>query len=345
MKSSSVVDLFCGVGGLTHGFVREGFNVVAGIDNDLTCQYAYEKNNKAKFIQRDIGKLTLEEINQLYPEHHAKILVGCAPCQPFSKYTNPKSKDDKWRLLYSFADLIRRVGPEIVSMENVPELLKHGVYQDFVAALEKENYFVSAELVYCPDYGIPQRRERLVLLASRLGRIEIIRKTHSQRQYRTVEKVIKNLAPLKAGQVSEDDPMHRACQLSELNLQRIKYTPAGGGWKDWPEELVLSCHKAESGKSYGSVYGRMRWDDLAPTMTTQCYGLGNGRFGHPEQHRAISLREAALFQTFPKNYDFIDPAAKFSIHNIGRHIGNAVPVRLGVIIARSIRKHLEATLG
>jgi DNA (cytosine-5)-methyltransferase 1 len=345
MKPASVVDLFCGVGGLTHGFVKEGFNVVAGIDNDSTCEFAYVKNNGARFVPLPVEEITADEIASLYPENHAKVLVGCAPCTPFSKYTNPKSKNDKWRLLHSFANLVRSVRPDIVSMENVPELTKHEIYQEFLVTLKEEGYEVSPKVVYCPDYGIPQRRQRLVLLASRLGKIRLISKTHSPEQYKTVEKVIGKLEPLEAGQVSQDDPLHLACRLSELNLRRIEHTPQGGSWKDWPEELILDCHKAATGKSYGSIYGRMRWNDLAPTMTTQCYGLGNGRFGHPEQHRAISLREAALFQTFPKDYDFIDPAAKFSIHNIGRHIGNAVPVRLGVIIARSIRKHLEVTLG
>ena len=138
------------------------------------------------------------------------------------------------------------------------------------------------------------------------------------------------------------DPLHRASALSPLNLRRISLTPAGGGWKDWPEELRLDCHKKDSGKSYGSVYGRISWNNPSPTMTTQCNGLGNGRFGHPDQNRAISLREAALFQTFPQEYEFFDPNTKINFGNLARHIGNAVPVRLGEMIAQSIRRHLEA---
>lgn len=342
MKPAAVVDLFCGVGGLTHGFVKEGFNVVAGIDLDETCKYAFEKNNRAKFIKQDVERMSAEEIKQLYPEEQSKILVGCAPCQPFSRYTIRKDEDEKWKLLRSFAKLIKIIQPDIVSMENVPELEHHRVYDEFKATLEKGDYFVTPYMVYCPDYGVPQTRQRLVLFASKYAKIDLIKPTHTPSKYRTVREVIGHLEPLKAGQKSSIDPLHRARKLSELNLKRIKSTPPGGSWKDWDEELVLDCHKAETGRSYPSVYGRMNWDEPAPTMTTHCGGLGNGRFGHPEQHRAISLREAALFQTFPTSYKFVEPGVEVANKTLSRQIGNAVPVRLGVIIAKSIRKHLEA---
>lgn len=345
MQRSSVVDLFCGIGGLTHGFVKEGFNVVAGIDDDPTCKYAYEKNNGAKFIKNDIERVTAAEIIGLFPEDHTKILVGCAPCQPFSRYTVRKDEDEKWKLLRSFAKLIKDVQPEIVSMENVPELEDHPVYEEFKAELEAEKYFVSARMVYCPDYGVPQTRERLVLFASKYGKIKIVKPTHTPEKYKTVRDAIGHLEPLEAGLTSAKDPLHRARKLSELNLRRIKGTPPGGGWKDWDEELILDCHKAKTGQSYVSVYGRMKWNEPAPTMTTHCGGLGNGRFGHPEQHRAISTREAALFQTFPANYEFIEPGVKVANKTLSRHIGNAVPVRLGVIIARSIKRHLDSSYG
>lgn len=341
-RASAVVDLFCGVGGLTHGFVREKFNVVAGIDIDLSCKHAYETNNGAKFIHKDIDAVPVADITQLYPPNATRILVGCAPCQHFSKYAKRKAKADEYKLLDSFARLIKEVKPDIVSMENVPELREYAVYTDFLSTLNSEGYSVSMTLVYCPDYGIPQTRTRLVLLASKFGTIDIVEKTHTSERYVTVADTIKFLEPIEAGQVSSTDPLHRASQLSDLNKSRIMATPAGGGWKNWSEDLKLACHKKDSGKSYGSVYGRMSWQEPAPTMTTQCNALGSGRFGHPVQNRAISLREAALFQTFPKDYKFIHPEAKVAIQTIARHIGNAVPVRLGEVIAKSIKSHLEA---
>lgn len=341
MKEATAIDVFCGIGGLTHGFVKEGINVVAGIDTDSTCKYAYEKNNGSTFIEKDIDEITPQEILALYPQGTIKILVGCAPCQPFSKYSNRKKDNNKWRLLRTFAELAKAVQPKIISMENVPELSRHHVFDEFIRFLETEKYHVSWSLIDCVDYGVPQTRTRLVLLASQFGSIKIIPKTHSPSRHRAVASSIQKLEPIKAGETSAKDPFHRASILSEINLKRIAATPPGGGWKDWPKDLILDCHKKESGKTYPSVYGRMLWNEPAPTITTQCNGLGNGRFGHPEQNRAISLREAALLQTFPKYYKFIKPGDPIYIKHIARYIGNAVPVRLGRIIARSIIKHLE----
>jgi DNA (cytosine-5)-methyltransferase 1 len=340
MDGCSVVDVFCGVGGLTHGFVKEGFRVVAGFDLDASCRYAYEKNNSAKFVQRDIEALAGEEINALYGEGQVKILIGCAPCTPFSKYTQGRS-DDKWKLLGEFRRVILEVDPDVISMENVPELKKHEAFRVFVAALEHAGYKVSYSVVFCPDYGVPQSRRRLVLLASKRGEIALVGKTHPRSRYRTVRNVIGRLPRLRAGQVHSQDRLHRSRALSPINLKRIKATPPGGSWADWDDDLRLDCHKRKSGKTYRSIYGRMRWNDLAPTLTTHCTGIGNGRFGHPSQARAISLREAAMLQTFPRNYRFVAPRDPVHNRGVSRHIGNAVPVRLGRIIARSIKLHLQ----
>ena len=286
-----------------------------------------------------------------YSKGKRKILVGCAPCQPFSIYNHrnsnnlqKKSDDAKWKLLYSFADLIDQVDPEIISMENVPLLLKFDkgkVFNDFVKRLEKKNYFITWYIVNAQDYGVPQRRKRLVLLGSKHGKIDLIEKTISDNKYITVKDAIGHLPYVEDGVSHSSDALHRARKLTELNKKRIQATKEGGFWRDWPEELILECHKKESGQSFGSVYGRMKWNDVAPTMTTYCTGLGNGRFGHPEQDRAITLREAALIQSFPQDYDFIDPSVPMSSPSIARQIGNAVPVGLGVAIAKSIKIHIE----
>ncbi len=341
-----VIDLFCGIGGLSHGMYKEGFDIIAGFDIDDTCKYAYEKNNKSTFYKQDIKTVTKEQIGDLFKGYDIKILAGCAPCQPFSSYAfKVKDKDkDKYDLLYEFGRLVREVLPDIVTMENVAQILsfkQKPVLNDFVVLLRDNGYEVEFKVVYCPDYGIPQTRKRIVLLASRLGRINLIPPTHTKEKYRTVRQTIEKLPPLEAGEICSTDPFHRARSLSELNLKRIKATPANGSWRDWDENLKLVCHKKTSGKSFGSVYGRMNWDEPAPTMTTLCTGLGNGRFGHPEQNRAISLREAAMFQTFPKNYKFFSPKEEISITKASRYIGNAVPPRLGKITAKSIILHIK----
>ena len=342
---SAVVDLFCGVGGLTHGLQLSGLNVVAGIDFEESCRYAYEQNNNAQFIQSDITTIEPREIDELFPENKIKILAGCAPCQPFSKYTNRYRKDgyqdDKWRLLYYFGNIIEQIQPEIIAMENVPELRSTDVFADFVNKLNELNYHVWYSVVFCPDYGVPQNRRRLVLLASNLGNIRLIQPTHQPENYVTVRDAIANLPALQAGQTDENDPLHTSTGLSEKNIRRIKASVPGGTWRDWDKELQLKCHKKDSGTSYPSVYGRMEWDKPSPTITTQFYGYGNGRFGHPEQNRAISLREGAILQSFPIDYRFINEDAPLNKRSLGIQIGNAVPVELGRAIGNSILNHIR----
>lgn len=337
--TAKVVDLFCGAGGLTHGLERAGLDVVAGIDIESECAYAYEKNNKATFINKDISLITDTDLKQLFSGAKIKVLAGCAPCQPFSKYTQGKDKenDKKWPLLYQFKRLIETCSPDIVTMENVPEVTKHKVYNDFHDSLIKLGYYVWASKVNCIDYGIPQNRVRHVLLASKFGEIKLIDKEVGN--IKTVYQTIGHLPKISDGEIDNVDSLHRASKLSVINKKRIAASKEGGTWRDWPVDLLADCHKKSSGKGYGSVYGRMSWDKPSPTITTLCYGFGNGRFGHPEQDRAISLREAALLQTFPTDYVFSD---NIKMKDIGKMIGNAVPVRLGEVIGLSIVHHIKA---
>ena len=295
------IDLFCGVGGLTRGLLDAGLNVVAGFDIDPTCQFTYEFNNHVDYHLRNIREVMGEELNEIYDENVTKILVGCAPCQPFSqmrfKYGGANQNDEKYDLLLEFGRLIEEIHPTVISMENVPQIRETAVFNRFLPP------------------------------------------THNSLNIH-VRDFIDDLPALAAGQVDEADPLHRSASLTEINLRRIRASVPGGTWKDWPEELRCKCHKKESGQTYGSVYGRMTWEQIGPTITTQFYSYGTGRYGHPEQDRALSLREGALLQTFPRNYNFIDPNRPFVFRDVARHIGNAVPVRLGEVIGLSIRAHL-----
>jgi DNA (cytosine-5)-methyltransferase 1 len=343
--NASVVDLFCGAGGLSHGFHLENFPVAAGIDLDEACRFPFEENNFAPFICKDVGSLTSEEVCGLFKADGRRILVGCAPCQPFSTY-NQKNNDPNWRLLSEFGQLVQRVLPDIVSMENVPRLLKFRngeVFESFLDILKACEYQVAYGVLYGPDFGLPQTRSRLVLLASRLGPIELPEPTHKSR-HRSVREAIGNLNPIQAGGFDAKDPLHRSSRLSKQNQTRMKSTKPGGTWRDWEPELVVKCHTAETGRGYSSVYGRMKWDEPSPTVTTQFFGFGNGRFGHPEQDRALSLREGAILQSFPSDYKFVAPDQPVHFKKIGRMIGNAVPVELGRAIARSVKSHLETTV-
>jgi len=340
--SSDLVDLFCGAGGLSHGFKNQNFVISAGIDIDEVCRYPYEANNEAPFVCKDVTSLSSEDVACLFRPNSIRILVGCAPCQPFSTY-NQKNENPNWRLLSAFGDLISKTLPDIVSMENVPRLLNFqggSVFQSFVDTLETAGYNVKWGVLYGPDFGLAQTRSRLVLLASRLGEMELPIPTHKN-DHRTVQDEIGNLKSLKAGEVDKNDPLHRSSKLSELNFRRMKAALPGGTWRDWPKNLVAVCHQKSSGEGYASVYGRMQWSKPSPTITTQFYGFGNGRFGHPDQDRALSLREGALLQGFPENYKFVAPGEKVQISNIGRLIGNAVPVKLAEAIAKAVHRHLE----
>lgn len=339
-----VVDLFCGVGGLTRGLLEAGLNVVGGFDLDGTCRFTYETNNHVPFHNDNIRDMTGEEINACYDDNVTRILVGCAPCQPFSQMRFKKgydsSQDDKYDLLSEFGRMIEQVHPTIVSMENVPKIKETTVFREFLALLQRNGYYTDeGAVVYCPDYGIPQNRRRFVLLASLLGEIHLLQPTHDRNEV-TVRHFIGDLPQVASGEISPEDPMHRTAQLSELNLKRIRASVPGGTWKDWPEDLRCECHKKESGQTYTSVYGRMKWDAIGPTITTQFYCYGTGRYGHPEQDRALTLREGSLLQTFPRDYNFINPDVSFKMKDIARHIGNAVPVRLGEVIGQSIIQHL-----
>ena len=197
------------------------------------------------------------------------------------------------------------------------------------------------QVVACAEYGIPQHRHRLVLLASKLGEIHLLTPKEIGAKRKTVRQAFRGLPHLRHGEQSKQDPLHQSSKLSDMNLRRIRASKPGGTWRDWPRELVADCHKKESGNTYGSVYGRMEWDQPAPTMTTQFFGFGNGRFGHPEEDRAISLREGAIIQSFPRSYQFSKPDEPICQKNIGRLIGNAVPVKLGEVIGRSLVAHVN----
>jgi DNA (cytosine-5)-methyltransferase 1 len=336
----NAVDLFCGVGGLTKGLSNAGISVVAGIDVDTDCEYPYEANNNSIFHLRDIAKLDFSFVQSLFPPNGLRVLAGCAPCQPFSRYArSAATRPDRWTLLQDFGRIAVGVKPDVITMENVPELLHHEVFECFVSSLLAAGYSVSHQVLHCAEFGVPQQRKRLVLLASIHGDVQLPWPTLEPRDFITVRSTIAHLPAIEAGKADANDAIHRSCRLSEINLKRIAASTPGGTWRDWPKHLVAKCHILESGATYPSVYGRMIWDAPAPTITTQFFGYGNGRFGHPDQNRAISLREGAMLQSFPKKYKFHPPQTYVSAQRLGKLIGNAVPVKLGEAIGKAIKRH------
>jgi DNA (cytosine-5)-methyltransferase 1 len=346
-----VFDFFSGAGGTSAGLRRAGMQVIAGIDNDPDAASTFRRNfPEAEFLESDIATLQTHEISHRVDrssDTSTLLFAACAPCQPFSKQ-NKAQRDTTQRrsLLLEFLRFVEHSLPDLIFVENVPGLQdpdeSEPPFGPFVKALRKRGYHVSYESIDCRRYGVPQRRLRLVLLASLLGPIPMPPPTHgpgTPRRYTTVRDWIGDLPPIEAGEHHPRIMHHRALALSALNLRRIRHTPMGGDRRHWPTELLLDCHQKE-GAGYSDVYGRMDWDSAATGLTTRCISLSNGRFGHPDQDRAISVREAACLQTFPHSFTF--DGALFSM---ARQIGNAVPVVLARRFGTHLAQHRAHMLG
>ncbi len=331
------IDFFCGAGGLTRGLVQSGIDVVAGLDIDSSCQATYEYNNKGiQFIREDIKNVNSELLKNLYSEKDVLLFAGCAPCQPFSHHRKSSPKSDSARLLKEFGRLVVSALPDYVLMENVPGMAKvlgYSTYRRFLNALRNCNYNCKSEVLNAKYFGVPQNRKRLVLIAAKnkIPTLPVPEFGERDQPFRTVRDAISHLPKIVAGENHGSVNNHVAASLSKLNLERLRFTPSDGGdRRSWPDHLKLHCH-SHAHTGYTDVYGRLRWDDVAPTLTSRCYSLSNGRFGHPQQNRAISLREAAALQSFPDDYVFFGTNTK-----IARQIGNAVPIEL----ARQLGRHL-----
>lgn len=339
------IDLFCGAGGLTRGLIDAGIEVKAGFDIEESCRYAYEKNNEgAKFFHENIVNVKADDLNKLWGKGAIRLLAGCAPCQPFSTAASaakkekvekePGAADPRYFLLNHFERLVKATRPELVTMENVPRVRMHTPFQAFVDTLKAEGYQVWFDVVNCKELGVPQTRKRLVLMASRIGTAPTA-KDFPKSEVVTVRQALKDMTKLEAGQQDPSDRIHLARNLTPINLERMRASKPGGSWLDWPESLRVNCHTKKSGESYRSVYSRMEFDKPAPTMTTQFFNFGTGRFGHPIEDRTITPREAAIIQSFPADYKFIADDEKIYQMQLGKMIGNAVPPKLGYCIGKA----------
>lgn len=319
--------------------------IVFGLDNDPDASATFRLNfPAASFIEEDILAVSANEIVERIEGGPGPLLVSaCAPCQPYSTFASAKRSDPRRSILLRLLPTLELLQPEFVLVENVPGLRSQaapaGTFNRFRKALRSAGFHVVTGVVDCQNYGVPQRRRRLVIMASRLGEIKLPTPTHgrsgSTLPLSTVGDWISDLPPIQAGQTHTAIPNHMASGLTQLNLRRLRATPQGGGRADWPPELQLNCHEGHRGHS--DVYGRMRFDAPAPVLTTKCTSISNGRFGHPTQDRPISVREAACLQTFPRDYIFVG-----GIKSATRQVGNAVPVLLAQRIGEAFVQHLAS---
>ncbi len=346
-----VVDYFCGAGGVTCGALAAGAIVACGIDSDSRAERTYMANNRdpagvaVPFVARRVEELSPDVVKEhlaSYP-NQATLFVGCPPCQPFTNLRTDKKRSHPSReTLASFIDHVVALRPEFVLVENVPGIRakKYGdLWAESIRRLHNRGYRVRFEVVNAAQYGVAQKRMRTLLVAAAESAPPWPAPTHpAEEDFRTVRDALdgSELCPLGAGQKSEDDDLHEASMLSELNLRRIRaITRPGGTRTEWPPELWLDCYRNHQGHT--DVYGRMAWDKPAPTLTTRFVSLSNGRFGHPEEDRAITPREGALLQTFPPDYRFLHESREVNVV----HIGNAVPP----VLARAFIAEIIRSLG
>ena len=341
-----LADFFSGCGGTTLGFTRAGIRPVLAVEWDQDAAATYRLNfPKTTVIERDIREVETEEVDAvLQPSAGSiRLFAGCAPCQPFAGHRHaPTSKDARSFLLLEFLRFVVDLNPELIFVENVPGMKRrsaaHGLFGEFIEEIAKTHH-VSYNVVCSADYGVPQTRRRLILVASRLGEIAVPLPTHGPAagsSHSTVRDWIATLPPISAGGGRTAVDSHRAMRLSTLNLERIRATPEGGDRRDWPSHLWPDCHRGGF-VGHTDVYGRLSWDKPAPALTTRCISYSNGRFGHPSQDRALSAREAARLQTFPDRFRFAG-----SLTSQAKQIGNAVPVVLAECFGRHLVEHVVA---
>lgn len=340
------IDFFCGIGGVTRGFLNKGIDVIAGIDIDVSCKDTYEANNirpngePVKFFANDIINFDLTKVTSLLNPNDKLILIGCAPCQPFTKITqNLQGRNKERGLLQCFGEIILKLKPEYLFLENVQGLNSPAnklVLDAFLHSL-KPQYNITPQIVNAMNYGVPQSRKRVILFAKRKSEIEFPEYTHAdengKRNVKILSEIIGNLPKIKAGEQHPYLKNHVTAKLDEINIKRLKLQKKpGDGMETWSKDLWLDSRRKRDYIGHKDVYSRLWWDRPAGTLTTKFVSISNGRFAHPTQNRGLSILEGLLIQTFPGSYKLLNKNLRIR----AKQIGNAVPVKLAEAFAKKI---------
>lgn len=340
MTKRTAIDLFSGAGGLTQGLKQAGFNVVGAVESVQTYAESYRLNHpKTNLKENDIREVDpaeyMKELGLKVGE--LDLLAGCPPCQGYSTIgtrNRGKKNDPRNELVYEVLRFAIAFQPKTIMMENVPALNNDARLKNLVDELKKIGYAVDHKVLKMSHYNVPQARRRMIMLASRFDDIEVVKQELDEDKMKTVREAIAFLPP----NGDDNDPLHDTTDnRSDKVKNLISMIPKDGGSRtDLGEEYQLECHKRTSG--FRDVYGRMAWDKPSPTITGGCNNPSKGRFIHPEQNRVITLREAALLQTFPRDYKFSLKSGKTGVAVM---IGNALPPTFIEFHARKIMKHLK----
>ena len=335
----NAIDLFSGCGGMTEGLIHAGFRVIAAVEIDKFASETYMANHKrhgVTLFETDIRKLQSEQIHELLGGEPLHLLAGCLPCQGFSslrkKNRKKSSKDSRNSLILEYYRMVKELKPICIMLENVPGIENYTLFKKVFSQLKKLNYYPQYKIVNVADYGVPQRRKRLVMTGSLLGPIDV---SEGNSRLFTVRDYIGNLENVEV----TTDPVHRRYpHHSEAVMKRIRLTPPNGGSRqDLPDCYTLNCHRKE-GVGFNDIYGRLRWDDVSSTITGGCLNPSKGRFLHPEENRCITAREAALLQTFRKTYIFPED---IPLTHLSLMIGNALPPVFCEVQCANIHRKLD----
>lgn len=336
----TAIDLFSGCGGLSEGMKQSGFKIIAGIENDSYAADCYSLNHPGVILFReDIRKISTPKLKKILNGKKLHLLAGCPPCQGFSsiRRLNKKFavKDDRNDLVLEYYRFVEKLKPLTIMLENVPALKDYSLFIKIINKLRRLKYIIDYKVVNLQDYGIPQRRKRLVMVGSRLGELSI---APSNGIKAIVHDAIGELEPIE----KTNDPFHKifAHHRSKIREMIEKIPKNGGSRTDLPEDFLLECHK-KSNVGFNDVYGRLSWDNYSSTITGGCLNPSKGRFLHPEENRCITAREAALLQTFPRDYKFSLNIPKTTLALL---IGNALPPKFSYIQCKNIKSHLDKYL-
>lgn len=353
-RSLTALDLFAGAGGMSLGLERAGFRVLAAVERDHDAASTFQLNHPdVKMYKSDIRTVAVSQLRaELKVERgELDLLVGCPPCQGFTRLTEKSGDDDPRNMLIrDYIRFVRGLLPRACIFENVPGLRTRGshLFAELTDALSQLGYRFQHEVVQMADYGVPQMRRRLVLMASRTGCVEFPKATHGRPKdegrvipWRTVREALRDVPRppsrelVKSGEVKLSKRWHYSRVHAPIVLKRLQHAVQSKGRDELPPELRLRCHSDLNG--YHDVYGAMKWDEPSPAITSGCTNSSKGRFTHPEEARPLTAFEASLLQTFPKSYEFTGSG----VESVARQIGNAVPVRFATLMARAVAKSLR----
>ncbi|MBE0538415.1 MAG: DNA cytosine methyltransferase [Ignavibacterium sp.] len=331
------IDVFSGIGGLTAGLKKAGFKIRTAIELDPNAVNTYKLNHRqTKVINKDIRKVSISSLMKNLGAESLSLLAGCPPCQGFSSVRRLNKKqtirDDRNQLILEYLRLVKGLKPLTIMMENVPGIKNYYLFDLLLKELRNLKYNVDYRIVNVKDYGVPQSRRRMVLVGSRLGKIEVAKETNEKITVRDI------LGKLNL----KNDPLHDTTEKRSPFISEMisKIPKDGGSRKDLPLEYILECHKKKN-VGFNDIYGRLRWDDYSTTITGGCLSPSKGRFLHPEENRVITAREAALLQSFDIEYKFPEGISKTQLSTM---IGNALPPKFSYIQSKNIMKHLKEHL-